>query len=87
MATPRTCSDGTMKSGSSSWIVVGQVAAALATGMGIGRFVYTPILPLMVTQTHLTAQLGGVIATANYAGYLAGAMAGIFLPRLLQSHH
>lgn len=53
--------------------------------MGIGRFVYTPILPLMVTQAHMTSQLGGVIATANYAGYLAGAMAGIFLPRLLQS--
>lgn len=85
MATIRTCSDGTLKSGSSPWIVVGQVAAALAAGMGIGRFVYTPILPLMVTQAHLTAQLGGVIATANYAGYLAGAMAGIFLPRLLQS--
>jgi Uncharacterised MFS-type transporter YbfB len=85
MATLRTCSDGTLKSGSSPWIVVGQVAAALATGMGIGRFVYTPILPLMVAQAHLTAQLGGVIATANYAGYLAGAMAGIFLPRLLQS--
>jgi MFS family permease len=53
--------------------------------MGIGRFVYTPILPLMDTQAHMTSQLEGVIATANYAGYLAGAMAGIFLPRLLQS--
>jgi MFS family permease len=85
MKTPTTGSDGTVKAGSSHWISVGQVAAALATGMSIGRFVYTPILPLMVTQAHLTAQLGGVIATANYAGYLAGAMAGIFLPRLLQS--
>jgi hypothetical protein len=53
--------------------------------MGIGRFVYTPILPLMVTQAHMTSQLGGVIATANYVGYLAGAMAGIFVPQLLHS--
>lgn len=76
---------GTLKSDSSPWIIVGQVAAALAAGMGIGRFVYTPILPLMTTQAHMTSQLGGVVATANYIGYLAGAMAGIFLPRLLQS--
>jgi MFS family permease len=75
----------TLKSEPSPWIIVGQVAAALAAGMGIGRFVYTPILPLMVTQAHMTSQFGGVVATANYIGYLAGAMAGIFLPRLLHS--
>jgi MFS family permease len=81
----KTEASGTLKSDSSPWIVVGQVGAALAAGMGIGRFVYTPILPLMTTQAHMTSQLGGVVATANYIGYLAGAMAGIFLPRLLQS--
>jgi len=80
-----TGSAGTLKSDTPPWIIVGQVAAALAAGMGIGRFVYTPILPLMVTQTQMTSQLGAVIATANYVGYLAGAMAGIFFPRLLQS--
>src|SRR6476620_9626008 len=85
MTVLKTGTAGTMKSDSSPWIIVGQVAAALAAGMGIGRFVYTPILPLMVTQAHMTSQLGGVLATANYIGYLAGAMAGIFLPRLLHS--
>lgn len=85
MASLSTGSARTLKSDSLPWIIVGQVAAALAAAMGIGRFVYTPILPLMVTQAHMTSQLGGVIATANYAGYLAGAMAGIFRPRLLQS--
>jgi hypothetical protein len=29
--------------------------------------------------------IGGLVSTANYIGYLAGAMAGIFLPRLLHS--
>jgi MFS family permease len=76
---------GTLKSDTSPWIIVGQVAAALAAGMGIGRFVYTPILPLMVSQAHMSSQLGGVVASGNYVGYLAGAMAGIFLPRLLHS--
>lgn len=44
--------------------------------MGIGRFVYTPILPLMTAQAGLTAQGGAALATANYVGYLAGALAG-----------
>jgi MFS family permease len=85
MAALTTGSAGSLKSDSSPWIIVGQVAAALAVGMGIGRFVYTPILPLMVAEAHMTSQLGALVATGNYVGYLAGAMAGIFLPRLLHS--
>ncbi|MET9269325.1 YbfB/YjiJ family MFS transporter [Kribbella sp. NPDC003557] len=53
--------------------------------MGIGRFAYTPILPLMHTQAGLTPRLGAALATANYTGYLAGALAAIAVPRLLHS--
>ncbi|WUC40085.1 YbfB/YjiJ family MFS transporter [Streptomyces sp. NBC_00557] len=53
--------------------------------MGVGRFVYTPILPLMHTQAGLTAGAGANLATANYAGYLLGALAGIALPALVRS--
>ncbi|WP_431968357.1 YbfB/YjiJ family MFS transporter [Actinacidiphila sp. bgisy160] len=53
--------------------------------MGVGRFVYTPILPLMHAQARLTAGAGAHLATANYIGYLAGALAGTFLPRLTRS--
>lgn len=67
------------------WRHVGQAAAALATGMGVGRFVYTPILPLMHTQAGLSAGAGANLATANYVGYLIGALAGTFLPRLVRS--
>ena len=67
------------------WRVVGQGAAALAGGMGIGRFAYTPILPIMHAQAGLTPRLGAALATANYTGYLAGALAAIVVPRLTHS--
>jgi len=69
----------------SPWAHVAQAASALAAGMGVGRFVYTPILPLMTAQAGLGAADGANLATANYAGYLAGALAGILAPGLIRS--
>lgn len=40
--------------------------------MGIARFAYTPLLPLMMSQAGLSHENGGWLAAINYAGYLIG---------------
>jgi predicted MFS family arabinose efflux permease len=56
-------------------------ACALAMGMGIGRFAYTPLLPFMQRDFGLAIADAGYVASANFAGYLLGALAAIRVPR------
>ena len=52
----------------------------LVVAMGIGRFAFTPLLPLMQQDAGLTLVQGSWLATANYVGYLAGAVICISAP-------
>jgi predicted MFS family arabinose efflux permease len=52
-----------------------------AVAMGVGRFAYTPLLVVMRGDAGLDVASAGVLASANLAGYLAGALAAT-LPAL-----
>ena len=49
-------------------------ALVIAVGMGFSRFAYTGVYPVMVNEGLLTVQDGTLAASANYAGYLFGAL-------------
>jgi predicted MFS family arabinose efflux permease len=47
---------------------------SLILALGVARFAYTPLLPLMQKQAGLGVAAAGWLATINYAGYLSGAL-------------
>ncbi|MEH6547639.1 MAG: YbfB/YjiJ family MFS transporter [Sneathiella sp.] len=47
---------------------------ALMVGLALARFVYTPILPYMEAELGITKTQAGLIASANFLGYLVGAV-------------
>jgi predicted MFS family arabinose efflux permease len=52
---------------------------ALGVAMGIGRFAFTPILPMMQQDAAVSVGEGGWLASANYLGYLLGALSAVTL--------
>jgi len=55
---------------------------ALAVAMGIGRFAFTPILPMMLNDRVVDLNGASWLASANYLGYLSGAAALTLQPML-----
>jgi MFS family permease len=53
--------------------------AGLAAAMGIGRFAFTPLFPLMQERFGISLTQGAWLATANYIGYFIGAIASFLL--------
>lgn len=59
--------------GSRALIFAGGIASQLLT-IGIARFAYTPLLPVMLNETGLSPVTGGLLGGAIYAGYLAATL-------------
>jgi predicted MFS family arabinose efflux permease len=55
-------------------------ALTLSVALGVGRFAFTPLLPLMLQEGRLTINAGSWLASLNYAGYFVGALSCAFLP-------
>ncbi len=56
---------------------------SLLLALGIARFAYTPLLPLMQQQAGLGVSAAGWLAAINYAGYLSGALIAASISDLL----
>lgn len=54
-------------------VILAGICALILT-VGLARFAYTPMLPIMRDQAGVSHVLGGWLATINYAGYMFGAV-------------
>ncbi len=64
----------------SPWRVALAGMVALAVAMGIGRFAFTPLLPMMLHDGVVDLPTASWLASANYLGYLVGALLCTFQP-------
>ena len=65
-------------------ILIGGILG-MVVAMGIGRFAFTPILPLMQRDLGMTNTVAGWLAGLNYLGYLVGAIVCSIAPQLFRS--
>ena len=65
---------------SGPWAIALAGAVALAVAMGIGRFAFTPLLPMMLADGVIDLPHASWLASANYLGYFIGALLCTFQP-------
>ncbi|EJL81478.1 arabinose efflux permease family protein [Polaromonas sp. CF318] len=57
-----------------AWPIALAGLVALAVAMGIGRFAFTPLLPMMLSDGVVDLPTASWLASANYFGYMLGAI-------------
>lgn len=62
------------------WTIAIAGLLSLAIAMGIGRFAFTPLLPMMLSDGVVDLPTASWLASANYFGYLVGALLCTFQP-------
>ena len=58
----------------SPWRIAAAGLVSLAVAVGIGRFAFTPLLPMMLADGVLDLSTASWLASANYFGYVVGAL-------------
>lgn len=53
---------------------------ALASAMGVGRFAFTPLMPMMLHDGSIDLAQGSWLAMSNYLGYFVGSLVCMVLP-------
>ena len=71
-----------MKFSVSPWTIALTGLVSLAVAMGIGRFAFTPLLPMMLNDGVIDLLTASWLASANYVGYLLGALLCMLQPWL-----
>ena len=62
------------------WLVAIVGMIAMASAMGVGRFAFTPLLPMMLHDGTITLTQGSWLAMSNYIGYFVGSVVCMALP-------
>lgn len=62
-------------------VIIAGISALILT-VGLARFAYTPLLPIMRDGAGLSDVAGGWLATINYLGYMSGALLASCIGRL-----
>ncbi|MFM9923677.1 YbfB/YjiJ family MFS transporter [Variovorax sp. H27-G14] len=57
-----------------AWRAALACMVTLSVAMGLGRFAFTPMLPIMLHEGKLELAAGGLLASLNYLGYFLGAV-------------
>ena len=72
--TAKKTTEKTASAASGAWPIALAGLVALAVAMGIGRFAFTPLLPMMLKDGVVDLPGASWLASANYLGYLLGAI-------------
>lgn len=62
------------------WLVAIAGMLAMASAMGVGRFAFTPLLPMMLHDGTINLTQGSWLAMSNYLGYFVGSLVCMALP-------
>jgi len=64
----------TVSAAPDAWRAVLSALCANLVGVGLARFAFTPLVPALVSEHWFSASQAAFLGSANFAGYLAGAL-------------